>query len=848
MVNGPDVRTGLIFGPAGAARQTLARRTAESRRRLFRGGGRRGSVVFRGTTRAEFDRQRSVERARQLIKKSKQGLAALSSAEKVELQSIIKKVQTTRIAPSVARLSGLSRVQQLSELERSKIETEARQRETEKLALDLRRESLESRQRVLERLSGRGTLLPGVATKFNNEIKKLNTDVKSFNTKVTATQAKISRFGRKAGRITGAGITTTPTAAQQIPTLLEFRERVRKKETIEPLGFSMERVRATRKAGAEFGAAIVPAGLSIFGARGGAAVGSTLGLIEEGARFTVDVPLVGIERFIGKPIKIPIKERPPEITRVKRAIERFRGRRPTFFDLSLAERFRAQAKIPFAGQLLGFEQAITPEGRVVLTRAALRNFATSFALFFGPQAIAKTARVTTKARVPIQSFLAKRLKAPGLRPTLRFQVPALETRIPTPSELKIAEITRRRFKSIRQIRESFAGVQKKATQAEITRLLGKAPPGVITRPSKAGIRFGDIKIPKIKFEPPRPLVEATVRKVRPKKIVVLGPAKPKQVKVVFLDEKGGIGFGRPIQVPRPFPPIRIRVGRQIPRRVRVVRFQDLLKQFDIRTVKPRTGTRLRLTALGTALTQKQLQESIQFPLQALRDITGFKELQRSRDAQLGAQATRSISTQISRDITLQRSKQAQKLKQFQRQVQRTIKVPRLRLLERLPTRPRIPRRPRPLLFPLPGPIEVEEELRFFGRRKEGFNVFGRRRGKPTRINKVALTRQSALGLGFLLTDDSTLRSFFIKRAKGKAQRVGSLDIASGLLRSKFRRPKGKTKLARNSFVELSRFAIDSPGERAGITLKGRIASERNRAIRKVLKLPKKRKRKRKSKR
>jgi len=84
---------------------------------------------------------------------------------------------------------------------------------------------------------------------------------------------------------------------------------------------------------------------------------------------------------------------------------------------------------------------------------------------------------------------------------------------------------------------------------------------------------------------------------------------------------------------------------------------------------------------------------------------------------------------------------------------------------------------------------------------EGFDVFIRRRGKNVKVNKIPLTKQSARGLGLLLTDQSARRSGFLRRAKGKARNVRDLDTASQGLAFKFRRPRGKTKLARNSFVE-----------------------------------------------
>ena len=159
-------------------------------------------------------------------------------------------------------------------------------------------------------------------------------------------------------------------------------------------------------------------------------------------------------------------------------------------------------------------------------------------------------------------------------------------------------------------------------------------------------------------------------------------------------------------------------------------------------------------------------------------------------------------------------------------------------MQRITTR--VPRTRIPIILP---PAEFQEPEIFVPTtgRKGGFNVFIRRRGKNVKVNKVPLSEGSAQGLGLLLKDHSARRSGFIRKSKGRARKVPDLEFVANNLSFKFRRPKGKTKLARDSFVEKTQFAIDTPQELQGITLKGRIASERNRAIRKVLKLPKKRK-------
>jgi hypothetical protein len=109
---------------------------------------------------------------------------------------------------------------------------------------------------------------------------------------------------------------------------------------------------------------------------------------------------------------------------------------------------------------------------------------------------------------------------------------------------------------------------------------------------------------------------------------------------------------------------------------------------------------------------------------------------------------------------------------------------------------------------------------------------------------LAQERRQAQGLGSTVVDESTARTFLLSRSRKRGRTVR--DLEGAFKASKFRKPKGKTRLPRESFVELSKFAIDSPSEKKGISAAGRIKAERNRRIRKVLKLPtKKRKRRRK---
>ena len=84
--------------------------------------------------------------------------------------------------------------------------------------------------------------------------------------------------------------------------------------------------------------------------------------------------------------------------------------------------------------------------------------------------------------------------------------------------------------------------------------------------------------------------------------------------------------------------------------------------------------------------------------------------------------------------------------------------------------------------------------------------------KFIRVPGFPLPRQSAINKGARIVDRTTARSFRIK-PKGKTRLP---DDRSFPLMNKFRARRGKTRLPPKTFVELSKFAIDSGGERAGI--------------------------------
>lgn len=282
--------------------------------------------------------------------------------------------------------------------------------------------------------------------------------------------------------------------------------------------------------------------------------------------------------------------------------------------------------------------------------------------------------------------------------------------------------------------------------------------------------------------------------------------------------------------------------------------------------KVKTVTKVKKPTVITEPTQQKfrfgviaptIQETLTVQGQKFRQLTGFGV----KRPQRFAQAFKPIQVQIPRTATIQRQRFGQRFRFAERVAFKPIEAlktvqelkPRqafrlregFRLRTGIPprtilreiTRPKPPRLV-PIILGLPG-VDAPQFRAPADDPEKGFNVFIRRKGKLIRRNKVPLTRPSAFGLGFLLADQSVARSGVVRDAKEKGKSVPALNRVTAIA-FKFRKPKGKTKLARDSFVERSRFAIDSSGELRGITAKGRAKAERNRSIRKVLRLPAKR--------
>lgn len=116
--------------------------------------------------------------------------------------------------------------------------------------------------------------------------------------------------------------------------------------------------------------------------------------------------------------------------------------------------------------------------------------------------------------------------------------------------------------------------------------------------------------------------------------------------------------------------------------------------------------------------------------------------------------------------------------------------------------------------------------------KEGFNVYARSKGKILKINSLPLSKKDALSRGTFAVDKSTSRTFFIKKQKGKVEKLGKVTKSERnyfnknrpKLRAFKKRGSSRIKLS-DKFIEKRKFLIDSRGEKRQLSL-DRLAKQR----------------------
>ena len=140
----------------------------------------------------------------------------------------------------------------------------------------------------------------------------------------------------------------------------------------------------------------------------------------------------------------------------------------------------------------------------------------------------------------------------------------------------------------------------------------------------------------------------------------------------------------------------------------------------------------------------------------------------------------------------------------------TIPIPKSRPITKPKPIPKLKQLPdRPIIIPLPKQKRQGISKKAFTTEvREG----QRKRDRFIQTTGKALPRLRAINKGARIVDNTTARSFRIKRKGTTTLR----EDRKFFRKDKFRRRKGKTKLPKRTFVEKSKFAIDSFGERAGI--------------------------------
>jgi len=817
MVNGVTVATGRVQ-PARAGPQVREvavggrRFTPEQFRTQLRGGRFGGRLSGFGLTpqmQAEVvrqevaQRQADIKRAQTLIEKSKAGLSALPPVEKVELKEIIKRVETSRLKPDVvARVGGLSRAQQLAERNRARLETEGRQLNFQKQSLDLRSQQIAAEQQNLSRLAQKGLLQSSLAVTFNKKVQRLNKDVKAFNQKVSGVQVKVARF-KKAPVTRTPELVTRPSAAARLPVFQEFEQRVAAQRVIEPLidvPAIGTRITQAEIAGREFGAAAIGPEPTVFGARVGAVGGRLIGGVEEAFRFTADVPLFIAETISGRPIRVPVRERLPEVQDIQSRLDVFLGRRPSLAKVTQAEAFRRTARIPFVGALTGAAAAVDPEGRVVITRPALRDFGTSLALFVGPEAFVAGARAA-RAGARVVTTQAARARLAARVQLEKALVPKLVQEQAKRLGVAPFQLTAAQLKRLEQVVPTF---QEALTQRQLIDL--------------------------------RTLTRAKEFEERVKTVLT---KQRGELKGFFREERGEFlpRRRRPtqplLQVQRP----ELRVRR--PTAVgTLTRFEERLlpvttrKRFASFAQRPRVARALRVPSFLTGVTAARLGlgeadifRTAEIQRTTLREFERFQE--RQREASLVGFSF--LFGQPTAVRQRQRQREAERQRQIQRQFTRQFQprpLPRVREIPRPPREPRIPKRPKAVLFPVPT-LDFAEFRLPPQRKVDSYNAFVKTtpftKRQFTKVTATPLPKSAALARGALITDVTIAQTFKIKKAKQKV----APKLFTFLNLQKFRQPPRRL----NTFIERRAFAIDTTTEVNKLKVSKFLAREKKTRIR-----------------
>ena len=145
---------------------------------------------------------------------------------------------------------------------------------------------------------------------------------------------------------------------------------------------------------------------------------------------------------------------------------------------------------------------------------------------------------------------------------------------------------------------------------------------------------------------------------------------------------------------------------------------------------------------------------------------------------------------------------------------RPVKAPPKKPPKRVPTKPIIKK-------PKPGKKRRKEPKK---PEKMVYNVYGKYKNKYIKLNKLPLTKTDALSRGAYAIDHSTARTFKIVPVS-KAKKVGRITKGEKGYFSKTKRKyrtvrisRGKRIVLKNKYIEKRKKAIDTKGEKKGLTL------------------------------
>ena len=208
------------------------------------------------------------------------------------------------------------------------------------------------------------------------------------------------------------------------------------------------------------------------------------------------------------------------------------------------------------------------------------------------------------------------------------------------------------------------------------------------------------------------------------------------------------------------------------------------------------------------------------------------------------QNSTTLSSQDSLSALKQQTKQNQQVLQNLKQLQRLNQQLRLKNITiqdlSLSTIPQVPTTIRtgvgvPIPLPSLGKARPGKPFGVPEKKNQGYHAFAKQKGIKKRLNKVPLTKRQARDLSSFLVDNSTSRTGGIVRAINKKSLRPQTKIPKGYFgkTSKKYRPfrivQGRKVPLFNEFIERTKFAIDTKGEKRGLSI-ARVLAKRRKKI------------------